>query len=853
MPQKTIIHGHFYQPNRESPWANIVLNQKSAINYNNWNDRIIAECYAPNGFSRILNGNGKIINILNNYQYMSFDFGPALLTYIEKNRPDLYDRILEADRKSAAARGGHGNAIASIYNHVIMSLASFEDKKTQIIWALKDFRYRFERPSEGMWLSECAVDYQTIDLLIEQGVKFIVLSPSQAKAFSMPDDNKWHYYDEKTKVDTTVAYKITRAHGSIAVFYYDKSLSSGVSFEHLLRDADNFAYRILHCQDIPEDDIQEEQEPDNEVQEIQIDNNNDPLAVIATDGEIYGHHEAYGDMCLSSLISKYYLDNKQIDLLNFAQYLEMYPPQYETLINLGDDNRGSSWSCPHGVARWYADCGCRTGGSGDWHQGWRTPLREAFDLVKTEADEIFAGRLKGLIDNPYELRNDYIDFILDNYDMSKTDFITKHAKKNLSQSEISMVLQLLYIQYTAMNMYTSCGWFFSEISGEETVQNIKYANTTVTLLEQFGSKIRIPFEEKMRDAKSNIADISDGKWILENWIYPNCLDYQHIVNNLVAVYRVNKSINLKDFAIFTSFVYKDLQVEHLSEDSSLFVGEIEVTHRRICHPRRFAFVFKALAGNAYKIFVSDYQDKDKLLSCVQELIDNPDYENPAVAKLSHNDLADEVKSYILTESYSQSVAGLINQNIGAYGDIRKIMLSYKNANVPLPPYLRSALLISADAFIADIAGKLTTFPTSDQYKMLLEIFTLIDFYKVTAHTKLLKSRITKILIDNLLSTDDVLSETYSNAIVLLQFCNQVGLMINRARIENIVFDILKNQSAKILELLPTITDENQRNMYMLQYKKLIIIADVCNISAGAERKKMMTYLTDSQIDNPYRF
>ena len=181
MEHYVCIHGHFYQPPRENPWLEEVELQDSAYPYHDWNERITEECYRPNMASRILGPDRKIIDIVNNYSKISFDFGPTLLSWLERHAPDVYQGVIDADKKSQERFSGHGAAIAQAYNHIIMPLANSRDKRTQIAWGIYDFEHRFGRKPEGMWLPETAVDLETLDILAEYGIKFTILSPHQAK------------------------------------------------------------------------------------------------------------------------------------------------------------------------------------------------------------------------------------------------------------------------------------------------------------------------------------------------------------------------------------------------------------------------------------------------------------------------------------------------------------------------------------------------------------------------------------------------------------------------------------------------------------------------------------------------
>ena len=383
MKNNLIIHGHFYQPPRENPWIGLIPRQKSASPYENWNRKITKECYAANTYSRFLDANGSIVDIINNYTYISFNFGPTLLNWLMSYAPTIYAQILEADRLSLNNNAGHGNAIAQAYNHSILPLCSLEDAETQIIWGLKYFESRFNRSSEGFWLPEAAVNSSIIDLLIKQKIKFIILSPWQAEAFCPLGSKKWKPLGDNP-IPSDRVYRIDRPQGSIAVFFYNHQLAHGISFEHYLTDADRLYEKLLT--------FRHTARPDH-------------LVNIATDGEIYGHHEPFGDMCLAALVRIIDREN-DFTLSNYGRYLEEHPPTYLAQLKEGENNLGTSWSCFHGVDRWYRDCGCTTGGKEGWNQKWRAPLRDALIHLRDSLKNIFINEIPNFSGtDPQKIRN----------------------------------------------------------------------------------------------------------------------------------------------------------------------------------------------------------------------------------------------------------------------------------------------------------------------------------------------------------------------------------------------------------------------------------------------------------------
>ena len=403
-----IIHGHFYQPPREEPATLEIENQPSAYPFDNWNERINRECYAANAASRVLDGAGRIIDIINNYESISFNFGPTLLQWIKKYDPQTYKRIIEADVKSRKQNNGHGNAIAQVYNHIILPLACDKDIITQIEWGLKSFEMDFGRKSEGIWLSETAINDKVAEYLISYGIKFVILSPFQAEEVYYKDKNEWVNVSDGS-IDYSKPYILEESNGKLAVFFYYPDLASKVSFEHLLRNVDFLRGEILKYKD-------------------------KKLVHYATDGEIYGHHEPFGDMCLARLI---YDNRKKEEFIftNYANYLEKFPPVDIVKLKKGNDGLGTSWSCSHGVDRWRKDCGCSTGGKEGWNQKWRVYLRDAFDFLRDKLFEKARSFLPEYINDFWKARNDYIT-VFYNTDYAEREKKTKEFLKLLKNSKI---------------------------------------------------------------------------------------------------------------------------------------------------------------------------------------------------------------------------------------------------------------------------------------------------------------------------------------------------------------------------------------------------------------------------------
>jgi len=509
------IHAHFYQPPRENPWLEEIELQDSAYPYHDWNERVEAECYAPNLAARILDDTKRITRIVNNYSKISFDFGPTLLSWAAEHAPGTYRGILDADKQSQKQFSGHGSAIAQAYNHIIMPLANSRDKKTQIRWGFDDFVSRFGRLPEGMWLPETAVDLESLDLLAQAGIAFAILAPHQAKAFRPLAGGDWQDVSG-SKIDPSRAYLLKTAGGkSISLFFYDGPISRAVAFEKLLDNGEQFATRLVNS--------------------FSDGKSSPQLAHIATDGETYGHHHRHGEMALAYALD--YIESSQsVKIANYGEFLERNPPAHEVQIF-----ENTAWSCVHGIERWRSNCGCNSGRP-HWHQEWRKPLREALDWLRDAVAPPFEALGARLLRDPWAARDGYIGVVLDRSPEVRRRFGEEHFSRELSAQEQVVVWKLMELQRHAMLMYTSCGWFFDELSGIETVQIIHYAGRVVQLAEQlFGNSIEERFLEKLSLAKSNLPEYGDGAKIYARYVKPAMVDLEKVgahysISSLFAPY-----------------------------------------------------------------------------------------------------------------------------------------------------------------------------------------------------------------------------------------------------------------------------------------------------------------------------
>jgi alpha-amylase/alpha-mannosidase (GH57 family) len=594
MERYVCIHGHFYQPPRENAWLEFVELQDSAYPFHDWNERITAECYAPNGMSRILDAENRIEKIVNNYSHISFNFGPTLLAWMAEKEPDSYRRILDADKQSQERFSGHGSAIAQSYNHTILPLSNSRDKYTQLVWGIRDFEFRFGRKPEGMWLPETAVDLEVLDMLAGLGIRFTILSPYQAKRVRKPRGRTWRDVGGGG-VDPSMPYEVRLPSGKrIAAFFYDGPISQAIAFEHLLDRGENLANRLVSAFG--------EERPEAQIVHI------------ATDGETYGHHHKQGEMALSYAL-EHIEANNLAKVTNYGEYLSKFPATHEAEIW-----ERSAWSCSHGVERWNSNCGCNSGGHGDWNQEWRKPLREALDWLRDTIAPRWEQEAGRLLRDPWAARNDYINVVLDRMPENVDRYFDKHATRKLSPEERIVALKLLEIQRYAMLMYTSCGWFFDELSGIETTQVIHYAARTLLLFEEvFGESLEGPFLERLELAKSNVAEHKDGRAIYEKFVQPSKVDRRKVaahyaLRSLFEPYPEDARVYCYEARL------EDSQISE-SGRAKIAVGRVRVTSRITRETEAFVFGALHFGDHLMNAGVRTYREDEDYAGLKAELVD----------------------------------------------------------------------------------------------------------------------------------------------------------------------------------------------------------------------------------------
>jgi alpha-amylase/alpha-mannosidase (GH57 family) len=679
------IHGHFYQPPRENPWLESVEVQDSAAPFHDWNARVTAECYAPNTAARRVDHANRILDVVDNFAKISFNVGPTLCAWLEREAPDVYHKIVEADRASVRARGGHGNALAQVYNHMIMPLATRRDKVTQVAWGLGDFRKRFGREPEGMWLPETAVDSETLDVLAEAGVKFTILAPSQAARIRPGSDAAWE--DVAGSIDPSRPYRWRGAGGrELALFFYDGPISRAIAFDDLLERGERFVAGL---------------------QAAFSDKREGPQLVhVATDGESYGHHRRFGEMALAAAVRQLEAE-ETATLTNYGAFLAAHSPTHEVQIR-----EATSWSCAHGVERWRSDCGCRT--RGDWHQRWRGPLRSSLDWLREGIDAFYENRASAWLKDPWLARDQYVDVVLDRSAERLEAFFAKHQRVALDAAARLEVRRLLEMQRNRLLMYTSCGWFFDEISSIEPVQILRYAAMAIQYLADLGGpRLETEMARRLAEAPSNLPSFRDGSRVWARLIRPAVVDLRRVVAHYAIIglleawpdeapvhaYRVRRLDEAGEASGGTAFRFGHVRV------SSTITGEVRDAVYAVLHFGGHDFVCGVRAWEdaaAYAAIKKDLVHRyDR--ATVADVIRGMDEQFPG-GSFSLTDLFLDERRRVLASVTRATLQGHEETYQRMWEENRKLVHYLRQADAPIPEVLR---LVGRHVLEEEILGLLT--------------------------------------------------------------------------------------------------------------------------------------------------
>ena len=683
-----VIHGHFYQPPRENPYLNAVERQPGADPFHDWNERIYHECYRPNTLARVLNDRGEVVGIVNNYEYLSFNIGPTLMSWLERYDMQAYQRIIEADRTSCRRLNGHGNAIAQVYNHIIMPLANERDKYTQIRWGKADFRSRFGRDPEGMWLAETAVDYATLEALINEGIRFTILAPSQAQRCRLfpseeTPDPEWIEVGEG-QIDPTRPYRCYLKDKSgkkdesrhIDIFFYDGPISGDMGFDDVLNSSGHLAGRLG--------------------QAIHGDGRPSQVISVATDGETFGHHRGGSEKCLAYAFVEEF-PRRGWTVTNFAHYLSLNPPAWEVELK-----PVTAWSCFHGVERWQNDCGC--GGGGVWHQQWRRPLRDALNGLRDQLIEVYQTHAHQFFNDPWRVRDEYIRVIRDRSEANLNQFFGEYQTHKLTESERIDALRLLEMQRHSLLMFTSCGWFFEEISGPEGTQILRYASRAIELASEVtGIDLEPEFLQRLALAPSNVELFKTGDEVYRQLVKTARISFEQIaahyaISSLFTTYTRDQQIYCYNSRQL------DYQIGHI-DTLTLAVGRVLLTSEITREQMDFVFAVLHLGGWDFHCCIRPFAGRRVYNELKRQLFEALQQASAAGVILEmvkgfgeHSftlqDLFAEERRRITALLSQETLARLDQLYTQVYRENYGVIVAFHRDNVPVPQELQVAVEVA---------------------------------------------------------------------------------------------------------------------------------------------------------------
>jgi alpha-amylase/alpha-mannosidase (GH57 family) len=808
-PEKyLVIHGHFYQPPRENPWIGEIDVQNSAHPFHDWNQKINFECYQPNSMARIYDGSGRIVDILNNFELISFNFGPTLFSWLEKHDSYTYEKIIKADIVSRNLFSGHGNAIAQAYNHMIMPLANDRDRITQIRWGIYDFKRRFGREPEAMWLPETAVNYPTLRDLIYEGMKFVILSPHQALTTKPIHGREWRDVADGS-IDTTRPYRCFLANESnkyIDVFFYNDELAKKISFGDALKNAESLIEQL---------------------ERVCPANNSHPTLInVATDGETFGHHKTFGDLTLAYTLN---IKAKKAGFIitNYAEYLSKHPPQDEVRIKPGPKGAGTSWSCFHGVERWRSDCGCHTGGAPDWNQAWRKPLRKALDTIREKMNLIFEQHAPSYLGEIRGARDTYISIILDRTPQNIKQYLSDWQNHELTYAEKVLVIKLLEMERYSMLMYTSCGWFFSEVSGIETIQIIRYAACAIQLAQEFTHEdLEDLFLKLLAKVPSNIEKYRDAREIYKIFIEPHKVDFTKVANHYAI------SSLFEDYQdIEQIYCYQVHRLDYRREsfgDLTLVIGHIKIFDDVTMASLPTYFVLLRFGLYDFRCSVKAFGNHSNYLKIknglfsqlnkvhVLDLIDLLE-EHFGKQYFSLKDLFQGGKRKIVHMLYKDVLQKLRLAYQEFYEENRRMVEVFNEVELPLP----TEYLISAEYTLSHQLAKeidnLERPLTLEKFERINDILCRVQ----ELHLELKHDLPQKVLADFLIKIITKLSEKTELELLLelehiLQVAQNLKLNLNKRIAQDIYLQIIKKRG-------PSLTGKTNKGGQALMNQKMIAI------------------------------
>lgn len=660
------VHGHFYQPPRENPWLGVIEPQESAAPFHDWNERIDHECYAALTRAPIRGETRRIVDMFNVYAHVSFNFGATLLAWLAEHDPATLEAIREADRWAAEKHGGHGSAMAQAYNHPILPLCDARDRQTQIVWGLREFRHRYGRDAEGFWCPECAIDRHTVRALIDHGVQYVILGPQQAEAI------RPFGYDDWTDVrhgglETRHPYRLFEVDGAgrthfdryLDVVFFDRDLSLQVSFNHLLQDPERFEWSVR--------------------ERLADDATLPQLVMITTDGEAYGHHEKTGHETLGRFFATMGASGR-LQVANLGAYLEAYPPHVEVRLWEGEEGKGSSWSCDQGVARWEKHTGCNGTGEPGWSQAWRAPVRAAFDRLRGHVREVYRREVGALLIDGLEARNDYIRVLLDPTAETRAAFLRRHHQRTLTAEEVERVWTLLEADLNAQLMYTSCGWFFFELSGLEPTQNMRYAVRAAELIQPFVEHDLIEeLSGILAEAHSNIPEQGNGADVLREHV----LSTRYGPERIAATHAMLRLFELPEP---TYRIRGRVRAEERTGgiDAHRALGEVETEDRATGATRSFRYLAAALPEGPLGVLLADPEDQEAVDRWLRldpaGLAEALTREGVLLADMPYDD-----RQAILETHLAERIRAAESTMEASYGEIEPLLAMHTANRLPAPP------------------------------------------------------------------------------------------------------------------------------------------------------------------------
>ncbi|MGH2521304.1 MAG: DUF3536 domain-containing protein [Anaerolineales bacterium] len=786
MPYLT-VHGHFYQPPRENPWTEEIDREPTADPFHDWNERINEECYRANAFARVLAADGRVVDILNNFAYLSFNFGPTLLSWIRAHSPEVYERIRQGDAASRA-RLGHGNAIAQVYNHVIMPLANRRDKVTQVRWGLADFRFHFGREAEAVWLAETAVDYETLEVLAQAGVRFVILSPAQAarvRPLWAAHVDAWQDLSERG-VDPSRAYVCHLPSGrSLAVFFYEGPLSHAVGYGDLLSSAQGFVSRLIGAVDPRRTHPQ--------------------LVHLATDGETFGHHKKFAERTLIYAFTQE-APAHGFNVINYATYLDLAPPQWEVAIR-----PDTAWSCAHGLGRWSRDCGCRADGPAGWHQRWRGPLRAALDPLRDSLAALYEREAPALLGDPWAARDAYGEVLPDRAPEQVDAFLARHAGRRLTPDERERALTLLEMQRHAMLMYTSCGWFFTELSGLETAQVLKYAARAIDLASRFGADgLTQRLLADLEKAESNDARYRTGAGVYRQLVLPVAIGPERVA----ASYAINALVD--PFPIrHRRHAYRMEQIESLSRqvgDYRIVCGHLRLTSDFTSRQTEWTYAGLHLGGYNFAASVVQCDDAGNCRRVCDLLTEHvKDANIPALMRMLRTivgpqtfglgDLPPPDRRRLWKVMDQEILAGLAGSYDQIYAEHMGTITALREAHMLVPPELRLAAEYSLSHRLAQAAEQLAQQPDAESEANLAQVFELARRDELRLErgpaARLLERAVVE-QVRALVGAPDgqVHAEAYARLNRLVEAADRLGFDLRPARAQEMLLEYLRARAAQ---------------------------------------------------------